>query len=441
MLDFFDEPARPSRRAFLRVGALGLGGLTLADLLRLEAKAASGTSGKSIIMVYLPGGPSHIDLYDMKPEAPVEIRGEFNPIPTNVPGMHICELLPRQARIADKFAILRGLHTNGSHEGHELTTGYASRAQRPAFGSVVSRLRPSDLRGLPPYVSLVEESNLPLGQDPTYLGPSHRPFALRGPGMANLTLARGTTRQQLEDRTALLRHFDVMRRDLDTRRELAGMDAFTNRALEMITSPRARAAFNLDEEPAAVRGHYGRNPASQQFLLARRLVEAGVRVVTLCGGWVAQGQSPANLSNWDTHEENFPRLREQLPHWDRTFHALLTDLDQRGLAEEVVVIAWGEMGRAPRIGRPNDGSNVSATGRDHWPNSFALVAGGGLRTGQVVGATDRHGAQPQGTPYTPQNVLATLYDLLDIDPATTLPDHSGRPQYLVDHRTLVAELL
>src|SRR5262249_47021844 len=312
MLDFFEGPALPSRRAFLRVGTLGLGGLTLADLLRLEAKAASGTSGKSIIMVYLPGGPSHIDLYDMKPEAPVGIRGEFHPTRTNVPGMDICELLPLQARIADKFAILRGLHTNGSHEGHELTTGYASRAQRPAFGSVVSRLRPSDLRRLPPYVSLVEESNLPYGQDPTYLGPAHRPFSLRGPGMANLTLARGTTPEQLEDRTALLRHFDVMRRDLDTRRELAGMDAFTDRALEMITSPRARAAINLDEEPAAVRGGYGRNPASQQFLLARRLVEAGVRVVTLCGGWVAQGQSPANLSNWDTHEENFPRLREQL---------------------------------------------------------------------------------------------------------------------------------
>jgi hypothetical protein len=441
MLDFFEGPARPSRRAFLRVGTLGLGGLTLADLLRLEAKAAPGPSGKSIIMIYLPGGPSHIDLYDMKPEAPVEIRGEFNPTRTTVPGMDICELLPLQARIADKFTILRGLHTNGSHEGHELTTGYASRAHRPAFGSVVSRLRPQGLRGLPPYVSLVEESNLPYGQDPTYLGPAHRPFSLRGPGMANLTLVRGMTPEQLEDRTALLRHFDVMRRDLDTRRELVGMDAFTERALEMITSPRARAAFNLAEEPSAVRGRYGRNPASQQFLLARRLVEAGVRVVTLCGGWVAQGHSPANLSNWDTHEENFPRLREQLPHWDRTFHALLTDLDQRGLADDVVVIAWGEMGRAPRIGRPNDGSQVSATGRDHWPTTFALVAGGGLRTGQVIGGTDRHGAQPQGIPYTPQNVLATLYHLLDIDPATVIPDHSGRPQYLVDHRTFVAELL
>src|SRR5262249_21537368 len=402
-------PLGRAGRAFRGAAFVGLGGLTRADLLRLKARGAvrSDAGKKAVIMVYLPGGPSHIDLYDMKPDAPVEIRGEFKPIRTNVPGMAICELLPLQARIADKFAILRGLHTNGSHEGHELTTGYASRAHRPAFGSVVSRLKPSGLQGLPPYVSLVEESNLPYGQEPTYLGPAHRPFAIRGPGMANLTLARGTTPRQVKERTDLLRHFDVMRRDLDARRELDGMDAFTNRALEMITSPRARAAFNLDKEPAPVRDRYGMNPASQQFLLARRLVEAGVRVVTLCGGWVSQGQSPANLSNWDTHEENFPRLREQLPHWDRTFHALITDLNVRGLADDVVVIAWGEMGRAPRIGRPNDGSNVSATGRDHWPTSFALVAGGGLRTGQVVGATDRHGGQPRGTPYHPQNVLAT----------------------------------
>jgi hypothetical protein len=225
MLDFLQEPALPSRRAFLRVGALGLGGLTLADLLRLEAKAGGSSAGgrrKSVIMVYLPGGPSHIDLYDMKPEAPVEIRGEFQPTRTNVPGMEICQLLPLQARIADKFAILRGLHTNGGHEGHELTTGYASRARRPAFGSVVSRLRPNDMRGLPPYVSLVEESNLPFGQDPTYLGPAHRPFAIRGPGMASLTLVRGTTPQELEDRTALLRHFDTMQRDLDARRDWPG---------------------------------------------------------------------------------------------------------------------------------------------------------------------------------------------------------------------------
>jgi uncharacterized protein (DUF1501 family) len=208
----------------------------------------------------------------------------------------------------------------------------------------------------------------------------------------------------------------------------------------MITSPRARAAFHLDEEPAAVRGRYGLNPASQQFLLARRLVEAGVRVVTLCGGFMERGHSPANLSNWDTHENNFPRIREQLPPWDRALYALLTDLGERGLADDVVVVAWGEMGRAPRIGRPNDGSQVSATGRDHWPTAFALVAGGGLRTGQVVGATDRHGAEPRGTAYTPQNVLATLYHLLDIDPAATLVDHSGRPQYLVDRPERIAAL-
>jgi hypothetical protein len=262
-------------------------------------------------MVYLPGGPSHIDLYDMKPAAPVEVRGEFRPIRTNVPGLDICELMPRQARIADKFAIIRGFHAGGGHDVTMLTTGFRPNAYRPAFGSVVSRLRPNRT-GLPPYVTLVEESNLPFGQEPAYLGPAHKPFSLRGPGLANLGLARSLTLDRLEDRKALLRSFDAMRRDVDARQQLAGLDAFTARALQMISSPRAREAFDLSREPASVRDRYGRLPGTQQFLLARRLVEAGARVVTLCGGW-ANGGSPgsaSNLGNWDTHEDNFKRIRE-----------------------------------------------------------------------------------------------------------------------------------
>jgi hypothetical protein len=432
-----------SRRNFLAAGSLLLGGLSLADLLRLEAHSAGTTAmARSVIMVYLPGGPSHIDLYDMKPAAPVEIRGELKPIKTKVPGMDLCELLPRQASIADRFTIIRGFRTPGGHDSTMLTTGFRPNAYRPAFGSVVSRLRPNRT-GLPPYVTLVEESNLPFGQEPAYLGPAHKPFSLRGPGLANLSLARGLTLDRLEDRKALLRSFDAMRRDVDARQELAGLDAFMARALQMISSPRARAAFDLSREPTRVRDRYGRLPGTLQFLLARRLVEAGARVVTLCGGWANGGEpgSASNLSNWDTHEDNFKRIREQAPHLDHALHALITDLGQRGLDREVVVVVCGEMGRSPRVGKPNDGGNASSSGRDHWETGFALVSGGGLRMGQVVGQTDRHASAAVGTPYTPQNLLATLYQALGIDPTTTFPDHSGRPQFLLDDRTTITELV
>jgi hypothetical protein len=444
MLNFSAPRAygRLTRRAFFQVGSLGLGGLTLADILRLRAQGgvSEGASHKAIIMVYLPGGPSHIDMYDMKPDAPIEIRGEFRPIQTNVAGMQLCELMPLQARIADKLAIVRGLTTPGGHDSRELTTGFRAGVYRPAFGSVVSRLRPNPGAGLPPYVTLIEESNLPFGQDPAYLGPAHGPFALRGPGMANLTLARGLTLDQLSDRTDLLRRFDALRRDLDTRREL---DPFTARALEMITTTRARDAFDLRREPPQVRDRYGKPAGSQNFLLARRLVEAGVRFVTLCGGWEndGQGSSSSNLGNWDTHDANFPKLRHQIPHLDRALYALITDLGERGLEKEVAVVVCGEMGRAPRVGVPNPGSQASATGRDHWPTGFALLAGGGLRTGQVVGATDRRGERAITRPYRVQNLLATMYHVLGIDPALTFPDHLGRPQYLLDDRDKIAELV
>jgi hypothetical protein len=442
MLQLHSGHAGLSRRAFFQVGALGLGGLTLADLFRLQAHGAvpADTPGKSIIMVYLPGGPSHIDMYDMKPDAPVEIRGEFRPIRTNVSGIDICELMPLQTRIADKFALVRGFTTPGGHDSRELTTGFRSGVYRPAFGSVVSRLRPTQGSGLPPYVTLIEESNLPFGQDPAYLGPAHAPLSIRGEGMANLTLARGITVERLGDRTSLLRRFDAVRRDVDAGHDL---DPFTARALEMITTTRARDAFDLNREPRRLRDLYGPSEGSQSFLLARRLVEAGVRVVTLCGGWDNDGQggSSSNLSNWDTHDANFPKLRKQLPNLDRALYALLTDLHTRGLERDVAVVVWGEMGRAPRVGVPNPGSNATSTGRDHWPTGFVLLAGGGLRVGQVVGATDRRGDHPVTRSYTPQNLLATMYHVLGIDPEQTFLDHLGRPQYLLDDRDPIAELL
>jgi hypothetical protein len=434
---------QPSRRSFLSVGALSLGGLSLADLLRLEASGADGDTSpqKSVIFVYLPGGPSHIDLYDMKPEAPVEIRGEFKPIKTNVPGIDICELMPLQARIADRFSIVRGFQTTGSHDSRMLTTGFKPGVYRPAFGSVVSKMSPGPGGGLPPYVTLVQESNLPFGQDPAYLGPAHAPFALRGGGVADLSPPKGLSLDRLDDREGLLHGFDSLRRELDARQP-DQVDAFTARALDLVRSPRVRQAFDLSQEPEKVRLAYGKSPGTQQFLLARRLVEAGARVVTLCGGWVnnGEGDSPSDLSNWDTHENNFGRLRVQTPHFDRAIYALLTDLGQRGLDKDVVVVAAGEMGRAPRIGKSTGASN-SANGRDHWETGFALLAGGGITTGQVVGESDRHGERSKGKPFTPQNLLATLYRLLGIDPAATLPDHTGRPQFLLDDRDPINELL
>jgi hypothetical protein len=425
------------------VGSLALGGLSLADILRHSASAAPRAAGKSIIMVYLPGGPSHIDLYDMKPDAPAEIRGEFKPIASNVPGIDLCELMPEQAKIANRLAIIRGFHTSGSHEGHTISTGFDPKANRPAFGCVVSRMLPTEGTSLPPYVTLVQETNLPFGQEPSYLGPAHRPFSIRGPGLANLALAKGVTLDQLGTRRDLLQSFDTVRASLDARGEMSGQDAFTQRALEMIASPRTREAFDLTREPLTVRERYGKAPGTLQFLLARRLVEAGVRVVTVCGGWVNEGEgdSSANLSNWDTHEENFPRIRHQAPRLDHAIYTLLEDLHQRGLADDVVVVACGEMGRSPRVGRPNDGGNASATGRDHWPTGFALVCGGGLRMGQVIGATDKHGSQPRGKSYTPQNLLATLYSVLEIDPSRTFLDHTGRPQFILDDREPISELL
>lgn len=411
-----------TRREWLRVGGLALGGLSVADLLRLRAGAASTTSrSKSVILIWWRGGMSHIDSYDMKPAAPAEIRGEFRPIATNVPGIQICEYLPRQARIMDRLAIIRGIRSNdlGDHTPHYIITGFPDRGRRPAFGSIVSYLRPrSD--GLPNYVSLMYKApGLYDNESPTYTGPAHRPFVPRAEGLGNLSLARGVSRDQLRERRQLLGAFDGMRRELDTAAAAGGMDAFRQQALDMITSPRAREAFDLRREPAHLRDRYGK--FCENFLMARRLVEAGISVVTL------------KVGDWDTHEKNFIDMREQLPQLDQGFHALVTDLYERGLQDDVAVVMWGEFGRAPRISRGD--------GRDHWPEAgAAVVAGGGFRVGQVIGATDSHGGRSRGRPYTPSNVLASLYGHLGIDPAVTIPDHNRRPMHVLDEREVVAEL-
>jgi hypothetical protein len=431
-----------SRRDFLRIGALGLGGLTLADLLRLRAQGnvRSESTHKAVIMVYLPGGPSHIDMYDLKPDAPAEYRGEFRPIRTNVPGIDICELMPQQAKIADKFAILRGLKTQGNHDPTELLTGIPAAAsgqignvRRPAFGCVVSKLR-GTVGPIPPYVSVSDHRLLRSYDDPeepAYAGPTHRPFNAVGPVMQNLGLPPDVPLQRLDERRSLLRTFDTLQRNLDNR---PATDSHTARALEMITSTRVRDALDLNREPQPVRQRYGQG---LDLLRARRLVEAGVSVVTVASRFPVRVPGIPDPGGWDTHGSNFTLLRAKLPIYDQAVSALLTDLHVRGLDQDVAVVIWGEFGRTPRIG------DSTPDGRGHWHEAgCALLAGGGLRTGQVVGQTDARAERPRSRRYTPQHVLATLYHVLGIDPTTTtITDHSGRPQYLLDRPEKIAALV
>jgi len=436
-----------SRRDFLRVGALGLGGLTMPDLLRLQAQSTpvKGKSPRAVIMVCLAGGPSHIDMYDLKPDAPVEFRGEFKPIRTRVPGFDICEHMPLQARIADKLALVRTVQfiEPMQHELEEVYTGFPKSARRPAFGSVISRFRGGDGR-IPSYVSLEYSEGTSSYENPQYVGAAHRPLHIAGgAGVHNLGLLNGMSRGRLDDRERLLQSFDSFRRDLDTRREARNMDAYTARAFDIITSSRARAAFDLTREPARVRDRYGNKDDKfiyagksadsywygQNFLLARRLVEAGVPMVTLRAGlWDHHGnviQQVGGVSIWHS-------LKSALPLLDRSIHTLVTDLHERGLDKEVLVVVWGEFGRTPTI---------SQAGRDHWPDaSFALFAGA-VRTGQVVGETDSRAQRPKTRAVGAQNIIGTIYHALGIDYRQTLNDFTGRPRQLLDDGEPIAELV
>jgi uncharacterized protein (DUF1501 family) len=448
VLTFWGAPRRfcdrINRRDFLGVGALGLGGLALPDILRLRAEAGTGKKPRAVIMVCLAGGPSHLDMYDMKPDAPADIRGEFKPIRTNVPGFDICEHMPLQAKIADKLALVRTVQfvEPMQHELEEVYTGFPKSAKRPSFGAVVSRFRGGDSK-LPSYVSLEYNTGVSSYESPQYVGAAHRPLALAGnAGIHNLSLPWYMTRARVDDRRELLHTFDTFRRDLDTRHESQDMDAYTARAFDIITSPKAREAFDLSREPDRVLDRYGRRddkyiyvgtkPDSpwegHKFLLARRLVEAGVPVVTLrAGGWDHHGNvvSGAGGTIWIS-------LRSALPLLDRSIHALVTDLKERGLDKEVVVVVWGEFGRTPKI---------SQNGRDHWPSTgFALFAGA-VTTGQVVGQTDSRGERPKSRPLGAQNVIGTIYHTLGIDPTEKLLDFSGRPTPLLDDSEPIADLV
>ncbi len=442
-----------NRREFLQIGALGLGGLTLADVLRLEAHGGNGATAtaKSVIMVYLPGGPSHIDMYDPKPDAPVEFRGEFGTIPTKVPGLDFCEHMPLQAQIADKLSVIRGIKFKGRHDPYELLSGYPSASSGqiragekwPVFGSVVSRLRGEEATAMPPYVNLNDLRLVPEADDaevPRYIGPAHAPFRPSGPGLANLRLPTNVSSERLGQRKTLLAQFDQTRREAEASEEIHALDEFQRRAFGMVTSGAVYQALDLDREDPRVRDRY---QGCTDLLLARRLVEAGVSVVTVAQGGIQKGPGLPVFGVWDTHTNNFPSMRKLLPDYDRAIFTLLSDLYERGLDQQVAVVIWGEFGRSPKVGDETRalGSRF-ATGRGHWWDAgFAIVAGGGLRMGQVVGETDARAERAKGRPYTPQNVLATIYHVLGIDPARAFPDYQGRPMHLLDDREKIQELI
>jgi len=413
-----------SRRDFLQIGAFGAG-LTLADMLRggtahAAAKKQPSRSRKSAIMIYLPGGPSHMDMYDLKPDAPAEFRGEFKAIDTNVPGVQICEHMPLQAKMWDKLACVRSLVSVDEHSDTLVMTGYPDRvnriAEHPSFGSVVSKLRGEESGAVPPFVSLRGMSR---GTEPGYLGIAHRPFTPGGQGNSNLRLAQGVTLDRLEDRKGLLGAFDDTRREIDATGSMAGMDAYTEKALEMVTAGVVRDALDIRKEDEKVRERY---KGVESFLTARRLVEAGVGCVTL------------SIGGWDTHGQNFTTLKRQLPQVDKGIAYLIQDLHDRGMAEDVVTVMWGEFGRTPKV-------NMNA-GRDHWsPVMSAMIAGGGLKMGQAVGASTAKGERPKDRPYAVPQLLSTIYRAMGIDPSATFNNGAGRPMYILDEREPVKELL
>ena len=469
MLDFIGNKVTHcdgvSRRSFLRAGALGVGGLTLADVLRAEA--AGGKSHKAVINIHLDGGPPQMDMIDPKPKAPAELRGEFSSIKTKIPGVHLTELMPQVAAAADKFVFLRSLvGSAGRHDGFQCQSGFhakdlASIGGRPAMGCVVDKLLGGS-GNAPAFVDLMQ--GRPLARNSArvgFLGPAFRPFrpdishlfqrelekGMKGEltrlgkdHQVNLKLIADLNAERLDDRVGLLRQFDGIRRTVDVSTKsgmMNAMDRFNQQAVGILTSGKFADAMDLEKENPKTLARYtprhkeegargttadGYN-ASRKLLLARRLIEAGVRVVSV------------SFSDFDTHSNNFSRMRHLVPVVDHALATLVADLGERGMLDDVLIVAWGEFGRTPKVNAKG--------GRDHWPRvSPGLMAGGGIRAGQVIGATDKIAAEPTARPVHYQDVMATMYQHLGLNPnATTVNDPTGRPQYLCDSGRPIRELI
>lgn len=443
----------PRRREFLRLGTLALGGMGLADLLAARAAAAGPDPDTAVILFWMWGGPSQFETYDPKPDAPSQIRGPFRPIPTAVPGMDVCEVFPLQAKLGDRIALVRSLHhTMSAHNDGsiEVLTGKTparpdptstALSEHPDFGMVASRVRGVRRDGMPRYVGIPQQ---PFMTRPTYLGVAHSAFATGDPSAPGfrppgLVIGGGLDGRRLEDRRGLMGQFDALRREID-RRAGGGGDPFREAAFQMLTSAKVASAFDLSREDPRLRDRYGRHLWGQSCLLARRLVEAGSSVVTIDA--LAPSFSEKYFS-WDDHINTQTgwgldgAMRRRAPFMDQALSTLIEDVYARGLDRKVMIVAAGEFGRTPRL---TEGGGL--LGRDHWPAAqSALVSGGGLRTGQVIGATNRRGEHPVERPLAPQDLLATIYRHLGIDPRAEFRDLSGRPVPILPGSEPIRELI
>lgn len=467
---FFTRCRGPvSRRSFLEIGALGLLGLGLGDVLRAETAARSAgrkLKEKSVIFIWLPGGMSHLESYDMKPDAPLEYRGLLSPIRTNVPGIEVCELLPRHAKVADKFTLVRSIqHEFADHGGghKRFLTGRIPATpvntvnDAPAVTSIVNKLLSRPEQPMPACVLGVDQGRQGIDTfafGSAYLGAGTSPFVVVGdpsaPGfkVENIGLSPEMA-TRLEDRVHLLQGMDRLQREMDSSGLVTAMDEFSQRAYRMLTSPQVQKAFDLSREPEQVRERYGRHAYGQRGLMARRLVEAGSRFVSMVweNPFPQSGAMPKNCTyNWDSHAVNcdmYADARWRFPCYDQALTALIEDLYERGLDKDVLLIATGEFGRTPRVNmQVGTQTGITQPGRDHWPGAMSLlVSGGGMRTGQVVGATNARGEYPSERPLTPNDLWATVYRHLGIDYEESFLDFQGRPMPILPFGDPIEELL
>jgi hypothetical protein len=458
-----------SRRSFLEIGSVGLGGLGLADLLRLRAEASTASgqtdSDTSVILMWLPGGLPHMEMYDMKPEAPAEFRGEFRPVHTNVPGIDVCELMPLHTKVADRFSLIRSIsHEFPDHtDGHKrVMTGRLPKNRTnfvndaPAGASIVAKMREKSDRGLPHNVLIADNNRT--GVDvyalgAAYLGPSYHPFEIPGDPskpefkVRNLSLSNEVA-ARLDDRRTLLDGLDQLRRNVDRSGAMEAMDNYNQQAYQLLTNEKARKAFDLSLEDTKTRERYGNHTWGQRALMARRLVEAGSSFVTVVleNPWGEQPPPFGGVYNWDCHAVNchiFTDFRWRIPYYDQALTALIEDVYQRGIDRKVLIVAMGEFGHTPRINYALGlATGLMQPGRDHWPSAMSvLVSGGGLRMSQVIGSTNAKGEVSKDRPLTPSDLWATVYRHLGIDYNHAFLDHSGRPMPILPFGEPIHELI